>query len=154
MMLSTAKRTARRRLDDKLKDFQSLRTVPRPPKGWLRAIREALGMSGVQFARRLGVSWQSMDDLEKSEAAGTIGLDTLRRAAAALDCTVVYALVPNTSLEQAVVERARNLALATLARVDQTMALEDQRVTRPNREELIADYIRDHVRDRDLWDAR
>lgn len=153
-MLSIAKRTARRRLDDKLQDFQSLRTTPRPPKGWLRAVREALGMSGVQFARRLGVTWQSMDDLEKSEAAGTIGLDTLRRAAAALDCTLVYAIVPNRPLEQLVDERARGLALAALARVDQTMALEDQRVTDRNQEELIADYIRDHVRDRNLWDAR
>lgn len=153
-MLSSAKQTARRRLDDKLKDFQPLRTIPRPPKGWLRAIREALGMPGVQFARRLGVSWQSMDDLEKSEAAGTIGLDTLRRAAAALDCTVVYAIVPNQSLEQSVNAQARRLAQTALSRVDQTMALEDQRVTNLDQDELVAAYIRDHVRDRDLWDAK
>lgn len=153
-MLSSAKQTARRRLDDKLKDFQSLGTISRPPKGWLRAIREALGMSGVQFARRLGVSWQSMDDLEKSEAAGTIGLDTLRRAAAALDCTVVYAIVPNQSLEQSVDAQARRLAQTALSRVDQTMALEDQRVTNLDQDELVAAYIRDHVRDRDLWDAK
>lgn len=152
-MLSSTKRTARRRLDEKLSGLNALRRMEPPPKGWLRAIRDALGMSGTQFARRLGISWQSMDDLEKSEAAGTIGLETLRKAAAALDCTLVYAIVPNRSLETLVEERARALAKAALARVDQTMRLEDQRVTHVEREELVEDYIRDHVRDRDLWDT-
>jgi len=145
---------ARRRLDEKLADIKVLQRIAPPQTGWLRAIRDALGMSGTQFARRLGVSWQSMDDLEKSEAAGTIGLGTLRRAAAALDCTLVYALIPNSSLEAMVSERAKALAKAAIAQVDQTMQLEDQRVTHVNREELIEDYIRDHVRDRDLWDDK
>jgi predicted DNA-binding mobile mystery protein A len=110
-------------------------------------------MSGTQFARRLGVSWQSMDDLEKSEAAGTIGLDTLRRAAAALDCSLVYAIVPNGSLESLVDERARVLAKAALARAGQTMRLENQHITHVDKAEFIEDYIRGHLRDRDLWNA-
>ncbi len=153
-MLSSAKRMARRRLDVKLDELRMLQRIGLPPRGWLRAIRDALGMSGTQFARRLGVSWQSMDDLEKSEAAGTIGLDTLRRAAAALDCSLVYAIVPTRPLEALVEERARALAKAALARVDQTMRLEGQRVTHVDQDELIEDYIRDHLRDRDVWDAR
>jgi predicted DNA-binding mobile mystery protein A len=152
-MLSSTKRTARRRLDKKLSDFSALQQIGPPPKGWLRAVRDALGMSGTQFARRLGVSWQSMDDLEKSEAAGTIGLETLRKAAAALDCTLVYAIVPNRPLETLVEERAQALAKAALARVDQTMRLEDQRVVHVEQDELIEDYIRDHLRDRYLWDT-
>lgn len=152
-MSNSTKRLARRRLDEKLSQLQSLELPKPPPKGWLRAIRDSLGMSGVQFAARLGLSWQSMDDLEKSEAAGTIGLETLRRAAAVLDCTVVYAVVPNTSLEATIDKQARAKAVVALARVDQTMALEDQRVTGADREQLIADYIRDHIRDRELWDS-
>lgn len=109
-------------------------------------------MTGTQFAKRLGVAWQSMDDLERSEAAGTIQLDKLRRAAEILDCTLVYALVPNRSLETMVTERARAIANAAIQRVDQTMALEDQKVERESNEHLIEDYIRDHVRDRELWD--
>lgn len=109
-------------------------------------------MSGTQFAHRLGVSWQSMDDLEKSEAAGTIGHATLRKAAEALDCTLVYALVPNRPLEEMVERRAKALAERALKRVDQTMALEDQRVVHVSKDELIADYISEHLRDRDLWD--
>ena len=73
-----------------------------PPKGWIKAIREALGVTGVQFAKRLLVRPQSVDALEKSEANDSIKLEALRRAAEALDCTLVYALVPNTSLGEAV----------------------------------------------------
>ena len=65
----------------------------------MRAIREAHGMTGVQFARRLRIRPQSAEAVEKSEANGTIQLQSLRRAAEALDCTLVYALVPKTSLE-------------------------------------------------------
>jgi predicted DNA-binding mobile mystery protein A len=56
-------------------------------------------MTGVQFARRLRIRPQSAEAVEKSEANGTIQLQSLRRAAEALDCTLVYALVPKTSLE-------------------------------------------------------
>jgi predicted DNA-binding mobile mystery protein A len=64
--------------------------------------------------------------LEKSEAIGTISLQTLRRAAEALECTLVYALVPKTSLEDAVTKRARKIALHDLKRVAHTMKLEAQ----------------------------
>lgn len=151
-MLSSNKRLARRRLDDTLRPLRPLATLTVPQKGWLRAIRDALGMSGTQFAHRLGVSWQSMDDLERSEAAGTVGLATLRKAAASLDCTLVYALIPNRTLEEMVERRARAIGDAALKRVDQTMALEDQRVLHVSKDELIADYISSHLRDRDLWD--
>lgn len=151
-MLSSAKRLARHRLDQKFTALQPLDALRPPPKGWLRTIREALGMTGTQFARRLGVAWQSMDDVERSEAAGTIQIDTLRRAADALDCTLVYAIVPKQTLARMVDIRARAIATAAIRRVDQTMTLEDQKVDRENDERLIEDYIRDHVRDRELWD--
>jgi predicted DNA-binding mobile mystery protein A len=125
-----------------------------PPRGWIRAIRDALGMTGVQLARRLGVKPQAIEALEKSEAAGTIKLDTLRRAAEALDCRLVYALVPNSSLESTVRERARKIALRDLGRVSHTMALEAQATDDADLETRIDDYIRDELRDRVLWNER
>lgn len=151
-MLTANNRTARRRLDEKLAALRPLANVATPPKGWLRAIRNSLGMSAIQFAHRLGVAAsQSIEDIERSEAAGTVRLDTLRRAAKALDCTLVYAIVPKRSLQSMVERQARNKALAALSRVDQTMLLEDQRVSQADLEELIADYIAQHITDRDLW---
>jgi predicted DNA-binding mobile mystery protein A len=142
---------ARQRLDERLRPLKPTDRFQVPPKGWIRAVREALGMTGRQFARRLQVSPQSVDALEKSEAHGAIKIETLRRAAEALDCTLVYALVPNTSLEEAVRERARKLALRDLGRVAHTMKLEAQGTDDADLQARIDAYIRDVLRERDLW---
>jgi predicted DNA-binding mobile mystery protein A len=150
-MRNETRRRARLRLDKRLLALKPEDRFRPPPKGWLRAIRDALGMSGVQFAQRLRVSPQSVDALEKSEAIGTIRLNTLRRAAEALDCQLVYALVPNRSLEGAVRERARNIALRELSRVEHSMALEDQGVGDTDLEERVQDYVRELLNERELW---
>lgn len=150
-MLSAEKKHARKRLDDVLNALVPAKRTPPPKSGWIKAIRTALGMTGQQFANRLGVAWQSMDDLEKSEARGAITLASLRKAASELDCTLAYALVPNTSLESTVNNRARMIALRALTRAEQTMALENQEVDPADREQRITDYITAYVRDGDLW---
>jgi predicted DNA-binding mobile mystery protein A len=150
MILSTRFR-ARQALDRRLSLLQPEARFAPPPKGWIRALREALGMSGVQLAARLGVRPQSVEALEKSEAGGTIQLETLHRVAAALDCTLVYALVPKTSLEESVRRRARKRAMGDLARVDHTMKLEAQEVDEAGEEARIEDYIRNVLKDRDVW---
>lgn len=142
---------ARQRLDARLLPLKPVDRYRMPPMGWIRAIRDALGMSGVQFAKRLAISPQSVHALEKSEATGSIKLDTLRRAAEALDCTLVYALVPNSSLEGAVEERARRVALRDLGRVAHSMKLEAQGTGDADLEARIDAYIRDTLKDRDLW---
>ena len=143
----------RKRLDARLMPLNDERErLLVPPKGWIRAIRDALAMSGVQLAKRLKVSPQTVEAMEKSEAAGTVQLNTLKRAAEALDCTLVYALVPRTSLENTVKNRARQIANAALARVSHTMKLEDQDIGDEDLEARIEDYIR-HIKDRDLWNS-
>src|SRR5216683_5188812 len=119
-MKSDSRERARKHLDDRLFHLKPEDQFAAPPKGWIRAIRDALGMSGVQLATRLGVRPQTVDAIEKSEAGGTIQLKTLQRAAEALDCTLVYALVPRTSLKDMVQSRARSLALRDLDRVGHT----------------------------------
>ena len=108
-------------------------------------------MTGVQFTRRLRIRPQSLEAIERSEASGTIQLKTLRRAAEALNCTLVYALVPNSSLEAAVGVRARAIAMRDLARVAHTMKLEAQETSHANLEARIEAYIRDQLKERDLW---
>jgi predicted DNA-binding mobile mystery protein A len=142
---------ARLRLDERLLVLKPTDRFHPPPKGWIKAIRDALGMTGVQLAQRLGIRPQSVEALEKSEAAGAIQLNTLRRAAEALDCRLVYALVPNDSLAATVDSRARRLALRDLGRVAHTMALEAQGTHDDDLETRITDYVRDVVKDRDVW---
>jgi predicted DNA-binding mobile mystery protein A len=150
-MRSDPRQRARQRLDERLVTLKPEERFRAPPKGWIRAIRDALGMTGVQFAKRLHIRPQSVDALEKSEANGAIQLKTLRRVAEALDCTLVYALVPNTSLEGVVHERARKIATRDLGRVAHTMKLEAQETGDANLEARVEVYIRDVLKERDLW---
>ncbi len=142
----------RQRLDQRFASMKPESRYLPPPKGWIRAIRNALGMSGAQLGRRMGVKAQSVADIEKSEASGGIQLKTLRRAAEALDCTVVYAFIPRSSLKDMVQRRARQLARRELIRIAHTMDLEAQGLSREEREEQIETYIHDHLRERDLWE--
>lgn len=143
---------ARDRLDSKLASIKPIDRFVTPPKGWMRAIRDAIGMTGSQLANRLGMTAQGIVSLERSEASGTIQLNTLRRAAEAMDCVLVYALVPKTSLTEMVERRAREIALQALRRVSHSMALEDQQVDR-DLEKRIQTYIDTALRDRDLWES-
>lgn len=143
-----------RHLDNRFSALRPLANSPRPPKGWLRAIRDALGMTSAQFARRLGVSQPRIIELEQSEAGGGVTLNTLQRAAEALGCRFVYALVPEQSLEATVRARAKLIAARQLGAVDQSMRLEDQAVTSKKAgNELLQRRIEDLMsRPARLWD--
>ena len=152
-MFAKKRIVARQQLDRRMAAFEPVSRFATPPKGWIRAIRDALGMTREQLGARLGVKPQSIGDLEKSEALGTIRLDSLRRVAEALDCRVIYALVPEVPLEAMVEARAREIAREALARIGHTMDLEAQGLSPAEREARIDDYIGQHVRDRDLWEV-
>lgn len=117
---------SRELLDAHFDELQQFGKLARPPRGWIRAVREALGMSSAVLGARLGVTPGAVIRLEQSEASDRIRLDTLRRAADALGCDLVYALVPRRPLTTVVRERARELAHLQAAAVEQTMRLEDQ----------------------------
>ncbi len=151
-MMSSKRRIARQRLDERLSAFKPESRFAVPHKGWIRAIRDALGMPAFQLGMRLGMTQQGVGEMEKSEGYGTIQLKTLRQTAEALDCTLVYAFVPNSSLEGAVQTRAREIASKELARIGHTMDLEAQSLSKAKQEAQIDEYIRENLRERDLWD--
>jgi predicted DNA-binding mobile mystery protein A len=142
---------ARARLDERFKAMGPSVRQSQPVRGWIRAIREALGMTAEQLAKRLGVKQPSVVALEQSEAKGTIELATLRRVAEALDCKLVYTLVPNKPLEQTVRDRARLFARRRREPIEHSMALEDQKVQRKENESLIDEILRE-TNPRRFWD--
>jgi predicted DNA-binding mobile mystery protein A len=110
-----------------LAPFQVAKASPRPPKGWVHAIREAIGISSSDLAERMGTSRQLALQQEKAESEDRITLKSLRALAQALDCDLVYALVPRTgNLEELVDRRARAKAKANVLSVEHSMALENQ----------------------------
>lgn len=118
---------ARRSLEKRLAPLRDMNLTP-PPRGWLRAIREALGMTMEQLARRIGVAQPRIIALEKAEVEGSVSLRTLRDAAEAMGCTVVYAIVPQRPLNEMLRARAAQRAEQELARISHTMRLENQAV--------------------------
>ena len=119
---------ARKQLDKRLSFLQNVNLLTRPPRGWIKAIREALGMTTAQLGKRLGVSQPRVLGIEKAEVSRSIKLDSLERAARALDCRLVYALVPRKPLESLVEDRAREFAKKRLRATSHSMALENQKV--------------------------
>ena len=120
-----------RQLDSALEPYRAVRGVSRPSKGWIRSVRQALGVSAAELARRLGTSRQLPLQIEKGEAEDRITLKSLRAAAHALDCDLVYAIVPRAgSLQELIKDRARVEAKNRVLGVEHSMALEDQSVGR------------------------
>jgi predicted DNA-binding mobile mystery protein A len=134
---------SRAHLDQRLSDFGPVERYKSPVRGWIRAIRQALGMTTEQLARRLKVKQPSVVQLEQSEDKGSIELATLRRVAHALDCTLVYAFVPKKSLEETVRARARNFIRRRRAPVEHSMLLEDQKVQDKGEDARLDEVLRE-----------
>ncbi|MEX0600249.1 MAG: mobile mystery protein A [Rhodothermales bacterium] len=144
-----------RQLDAALNEYAPLRNRPVPDDGWLRTIRDALGMSVRQLAARTGMSKTSVNNAEHTERRGTVQLDTLRRIADGLDCDLVYAIVPRRSLLHTLECQAERIAMELVGRVSESMELEEQGVSDDEScrqlETLAAEILRD--RGRDYWDV-
>ena len=137
-MRAQERASARRQLDRRLNLLRDVSiSTQRPPRGWIKAIREALGMTTRQLAKRIGVVQSRAVDIEKAEVRGSITPDSLERAAHALDCELVYALVPQKPLETMVQDRARTLAKHRIKSARHTMALEDQSLNEADEREQV-----------------
>ena len=149
-MSKFAAKLRRRQLD---KTLHGYKIVPQPPRGFIHEIRTALEMSTYQFASRVGVHQSTVVAMEESERNGAISLKNLERAADALGCKLVYALVPNNSLEEQVSDQARRKARDLFRPVKRTMALEKQSTEYTDQEELIAEIAAEILRKggRELW---
>jgi predicted DNA-binding mobile mystery protein A len=142
---------ARRELDRKF-DAADLGPIQaRPRSGWIRAIRGALGMSQAVLAERLRVSGAAINKLESAELHGGITIAKLAEVAGALDCTLLYALVPNSTLEQTVNTQARTVAGQDLGYAARTMALEAQDIDEDQQGEAAERYARQLVAGGKLW---
>jgi predicted DNA-binding mobile mystery protein A len=154
-MSSSRHLTSATQIDRKLPQLREAAHVlaaSAPSTGWIKALRSSLGLSVSALGRRLKVTQQSTDELEKSERAGTITLASLRRAAAALDADFVYALVPRKNLRDTIAARARELAKERIAPIAHSMRLEAQGLSDKELAEQVEELARDlERRPRDLW---
>jgi predicted DNA-binding mobile mystery protein A len=146
---SNQARTARRTLDRRLRLLAPAERFQPPAKGWVRAIRESLGMSHADLGVRLGVTAASVSDMERSELERRVQLSTLARAADAMDCDLVYAFIPRHGLEETVQRAARAKLAIHVAAVSRSMELEDQAA--PVDQEIVDDEIRRLIASGKVW---
>lgn len=120
-------KSKRRILDQKLSQYSKINfTIPK--NGWIKAIREALGMTTAQLGERMNVAASNITILENREMTKTTSLETIERAATAMGCKFVYALIPNASLEEVVQIQAKKSAKALIQEIRHHMKLEKQKV--------------------------
>jgi predicted DNA-binding mobile mystery protein A len=152
--VSNAQSATAELLERQLPALQAAATTlrSRPSRGWIAAIRTALGMSSTALAKKLKVAHSTILDYEKGERSGTITLETLGRVADALDAELIVALVPRTSVAATLRTRAESIAREEMRAVIQTMRLEDQEVeseaTREEYEKLVTSLL---ANPRKLW---
>ncbi|HYW09159.1 MAG TPA: mobile mystery protein A [Longimicrobium sp.] len=153
MVRKSFARLQRKQIDATLGTLTPLRQVTRPSRGWIREIRTTLGLTTAQLAERMGLSQAGVSKLERREAEGSVTLNSLHTAADALECDLVYALIPRAgSLSAVMEERARAIAVVAVGRVSHTMRLEDQAVDAAAVREQIEELTRDLLDNpRALW---
>ncbi len=119
-------------MEKKLKPWLAHAPEKKPPAGWLKAIRGALGMTTQQLADRLGIDQAGITRHEAREQKGTITLETMNAIARAMQCKVVYAIVPDEnfqSLDAILENQAHSKATEILKKVSHSMRLEAQEIS-------------------------
>lgn len=131
-----------------------IKNIRRPKEGWIRTLRKALGMSSPQLARILGLGKAQVSQMERMEIDDRITLKQLRRVAEELDCELVYALVPRSSIQEMIRERADFKAKKIIEVANQHMILESQQLDESSLNEQLDLETNRLIQDmpRDLWE--
>ena len=155
-MRGKQKKLAREQLDETIKSFDSLKVMSAPRKGWIRAIRDTLGMTGRQLAKRLEVNQQRVARIEQDEVLGKVTLNTMQNTAEAMGCVFVYGIVPRNSLEQIVRTQAEVIAQKRMAQSNQMMRLEKQELSETEKAKTMQNLIDEIVETmpKTLWDKK
>ena len=138
-----------RALDKKTFDLKSAKNIVPQPSGWIKTVREAIGMTVSQLAARLGVTQPRITKMESNE--DNLKLSTMKKAAEAMNCEFVYYFKPRTTFQNLVDEQAQKKAAEVLKTVNVNMALENQEIAE---DEVVKDFASDliNTKIKQIWD--
>jgi len=147
------KKLMRQQVQEALDGYREPAKKPIPQKGWMHTIREALGMSSTILAKRLKKSRANVTQLEQSEQKKTISLKSLEQVAQALNCKLVYCLVPNEPLDKILEAQARKIARHRIKIINHSMQLEQQGLNSEQIKEQELDLIQELLQGnpKNLW---
>ena len=129
-----------RALDKKTSDLKSAKNIVLQSSGWIKTVREAIGMTVSQLAARLGVTQPRITKMESNE--DNLKLSTMKKAAEAMNCEFVYYFKPRTTFQNLVDEQAQKKAVEVLKTVNVNMALENQEIAE---DEAVKDFASDLI---------
>ena len=146
------KKLVREQLDKRLKS--PLLPLLQSDNGWIKLLREALGMSTTQLAKRVGIDQSRISRLENAEIDGDLKLSSLKKVAEGLNMIFVYGFIPRDGLEDMVRQQAKKIALKRMQRVNHTMRLEEQELTTDEKAKAFDDLVQKIMIEdaKDFWD--
>ena len=149
------KKTIRDQLEKKLTLLRELSISGMPQEGWIKTIREALGLSTAQLGKKAGLDQSRISRLENAEKDGSLKLSSLQKIAKGLNMKFVYGFVPEQSLEEVVRTQARKIALKRLKKLNATMRLERQELSPEEQQKALNDMIEKILveQPKDFWDS-
>ena len=138
-----------RALDKKTSDLKSAKKIVPQSSGWIKTVREVIGMTVSQLAARLGVTQPRITKMESNE--DNLKLSTMKKAAEAMNCEFVYYFKPKTTFQNLVDEQAQKKAAEVLKTVNVNMALENQEIAE---DEAVKDFASDliNTKIKQIWD--
>ena len=152
-MTKNFQKLMRKQVQESLNGYINLLDRPTPKKGWIRTIRNALGMSAAVVAQRLGCSASNVTIMEKREEKKAITLETLEQTAQAMGCKLVYSLVPIEPLDKILEKQARRIAQKSIAIINHSMKLEAQGLNekqlKQQEDDLVRELLQEHPKK--LW---
>ncbi len=129
-------REMRHDLDENLK--KPVRVADAPKNGCIRATRLALNMSTAQLGARMRLTRNCIIKNEGSEMRGEITLSSMRRAAEAMKCRLVYFFVP----EEGSLEKTYESRKLFMARGQIEARMAPEKIDRNTLNEMAKKYAR------------
>ncbi len=149
------KKVSREQIDKRLAPLKDFSVSGMPDQGWIKTIRQALGMSSAQLAKKAGLGQPRISRLESAEKNGNLKLSSLQKIAKVFGMKFVYGFVPEISLEDMVHKRAEKIVLGRMERLDSTMRLEQQGLSLEDKKKAIEGMIDQLLMEdaKEIWDT-
>ena len=135
------RKVVREQLDKRIEPLKVFSSTGTPQQGWIKTIREALGLSAHQLGKKAGFDQSRISRLENAEKNGTLKLSSLQKIAKGLNMKFVYGFVPQESLEQMVRAQAEKIASKRLKTLNITMHLEKQGLSSEEQKKALNDMV-------------
>lgn len=132
-------------IEQRLNSLKNQDLVARPPRGWIKFIREALNMSSKALAKRVGISPNTMSETEKAEIEEAITLRKLKRVADSLNCDLVYYFLPRKPIHKMLDDRLRYITEQKIRNSNLEMSEEEI-------ENLIQKEVDELLYSKKMWD--